>query len=965
MREDAGKRLTTRKIDLGVMAYLAGFFILFFAWAAWERKFTIGSDAFGYSFPMRTVAWQMIRQGAAPLWTPHIMSGYPLLAMGQLAIGYPLTWGYLFLPNTWAEQIYLLAPYLLGPAFLYAYCREVGRTRIASLLAGLTFGYGGIMIGVLGLYGFMSNTIVWIPLVLIALERARRPNRFALCVIGAAGASAMSLLSGYPQGFVYSAVIACAYGLFISAMPATRHESRDQPLPPLWSFQRWRPLAVALMAQLLSVGIGAWQLLEAMRAVRRSARVGLEQELFRSRTPQLINYELVSLLAPLYHWEIPVYAAPLSVVMAVLGLILIWRTENKDLRVAFWFAVVVVASLLLTADPVIYGLFNRVPIFKSFQVPMRHSFEWVLAVSVLAAFGWDALWARMKFTTADVRARRRQLIVALIGCALCSLIAALWWRSAMRAPLPESNVSVMGVLKSNYMIWKVCFVLLSLATIWQAHRVIATRTGKALVLFCVGLSCYVESHISTYRFWPQFAKPAARYQTPGAATRFLQDFPPTEDRVYTRIGLFQEEFPSAPRVDPPNVTALFGLHNVAGAEPLILDRYSRALGGVLADTISQRRGSSSNIQLITNPRSHVLDLLNARFVVTYAGLAPGSDVLTNKDGVDYVAQINRVLSPGDKVELPGLGAQADRLALVTLLSNSLEVEQGQPAGKVLVHTTDGPIFELTLRAGLDTAEWAHERPDVRAVVKHNLAPIFDDQPGDAANSFRSYRYLASPPLPNTTRIERIEITNIMARAQLHIVAVTPFDSATRTSTPLMPIDVGRWRPVYNRDEVLILRNERALPRAWLVGEAEAVDGEEALGQISGDENRCDFDPRRTALLETKPNALPALPHADLRNSTAQVTYEANGMQIRTVAAADAILVISQMAYPGWVATVDGQPSPVLTTDFILQGVRVPAGQHTVKLHYMAPAARVGGMISLATLLLLGGLAVLHRRLASK
>src|SRR5262249_20714402 len=156
---------------------------------------------------------------APPLWTPHILSGYPLLAMSQLALGYPLTWGYLFLPNVWAEQIYLLAPFLLGPTFVYSYCRELGRSRLGSLLAGLTFGYGGIMIGVLGLYGFMSNSIIWLPLVLIALERARRPGSFVPCLLAAASASAMSLLNGYLQGFAYSAVIACFYGLFISATP--------------------------------------------------------------------------------------------------------------------------------------------------------------------------------------------------------------------------------------------------------------------------------------------------------------------------------------------------------------------------------------------------------------------------------------------------------------------------------------------------------------------------------------------------------------------------------------------------------------------------------------------------------------------------------------------------------------------------------------------------------------------------
>ena len=79
-----------------------------------------------------TMFWQQLRQGRLPLWTPQIMSGYPLLSMAQIGIGYPLTWFYLFLPGRFAETIYDLAPYLLFPIFSYCYLREVGRSRTAD-----------------------------------------------------------------------------------------------------------------------------------------------------------------------------------------------------------------------------------------------------------------------------------------------------------------------------------------------------------------------------------------------------------------------------------------------------------------------------------------------------------------------------------------------------------------------------------------------------------------------------------------------------------------------------------------------------------------------------------------------------------------------------------------------------------------------------------------------------------------
>src|SRR5882724_11905788 len=162
-----------RKPDAATLALFAFFFGLFFAWIWTSGRFIIGGDAFLYSYPLRTVAWETIRQGGLPLWTPLVLSGYPLLAMSQVGLAYPLTWGYLFLPGHVAEQIYVLAPFLLTPAFTYAYAREIGLSRVAALLAGLSFGFGGATINLLGVIGMPANAQMWLPLLLIAIERSR------------------------------------------------------------------------------------------------------------------------------------------------------------------------------------------------------------------------------------------------------------------------------------------------------------------------------------------------------------------------------------------------------------------------------------------------------------------------------------------------------------------------------------------------------------------------------------------------------------------------------------------------------------------------------------------------------------------------------------------------------------------------------------------------------------------------
>jgi len=74
-----------------------------------------------------------------------------------------------------------------------------------------------------------------------------------------------------------------------------------------------------------------------------------------------------------------------------------------------------------------------------------------------------------------------------------------------------------------------------------------------------------------------------------------------------------------------------------------------------------------------------------------------------------------------------------------------------------------------------------------------------------------------------------------------------------------------------------------------------------------------------------------------------------------------VLVVSEIFYPGWVATVDGRQTEILLTDYLLRGLSLPAGQHKIEMHYTAMAARTGAIISGCALLLLCGLFACQRR----
>jgi hypothetical protein len=139
------------------------------------------------------------------------------------------------------------------------------------------------------------------------------------------------------------------------------------------------------------------------------------------------------------------------------------------------------------------------------------------------------------------------------------------------------------------------------------------------------------------------------------------------------------------------------------------------------------------------------------------------------------------------------------------------------------------------------------------------------------------------------------------------------------------------------------------PRASLVTDWTVVDEPvDALRAVL----RPGFDPGRTAILEADPGFEPTPGAAGSGVRTVEATPE--DVRMHVDAAAPSILVVRTTFDPGWSATVDGRPAPVLATDHLIQGVPVPAGEHEVRLTYRDPDVSRGLAAGSVVWLILAG-----------
>jgi hypothetical protein len=144
--------------------------------------------------------------------------------------------------------------------------------------------------------------------------------------------------------------------------------------------------------------------------------------------------------------------------------------------------------------------------------------------------------------------------------------------------------------------------------------------------------------------------------------------------------------------------------------------------------------------------------------------------------------------------------------------------------------------------------------------------------------------------------------------------------------------------VYGTGRMWIYRLNDAGPRAYLAHHVSPVDSEAVLGLDGVPEfNRQTealIDNDSMALLKASFTPAPAgVNRAGDKGEARIVSYARNSVVIDVNSSAPGVLVLHDINYPGWEASVDGEDRPILRANLLFRGVEVPAGRHRVTFEF--------------------------------
>lgn len=622
------------------------------------------------------------------MWTPYIFCGMPSLAS--------LMFPFFYLPSFVIELISrflplpALTPHVLHFIFagmgVFVFLRRKNASLGPALLGGMAFMFMPYLITMEAFgHGSQMMTSAYIPWALWAVDRlieklSWRHLALAGLILG------FQLLCGHVQIAYYSLMVIGLYVLFhLIHFIIQKHYNRL--LPTLGGIAGALILAGALSAVLFLLlqeytpfSIRGSPSVLQTAAGTKDTGVGFEYATQWSFSPgEMMTFIIPSFYGfggqPFYWGNMPFtdypnYMGILVLGFAIAAFVLYLPKSGPNRLLVMFLGTTILLALLLSYGyhfAFFYKLFyNYLPYFNKFRVPVMILILVQCAVAILAGLGLEGILSRLRTTdtaTKDEIAARsrisRRLWIALAVLAAVVLLLTILrgnFLDFMRSVYPDQY-------EPNYQepldkarfdmlfrdIWIVFFVVaggITMLALAAVQKISATTAAVVIGLITLADLWLVDKKIG--KTYPQTE--SANILQPDAITQFLQA-DSSLYRIYPAGRLFGEV-----RWSGQGFQSVGGYH---AAKPRLYQDFIEAVG----------------LQGASLPAPHVVDMLNAKYIITFESLADTNFAVRQQfqtgNGVLRIYE-NRAVLP--RAHLVGeYVVEADPIAALTRLRTGPEV----------------------------------------------------------------------------------------------------------------------------------------------------------------------------------------------------------------------------------------------------------------------------------------------------
>ncbi len=866
-------------------------------------------------FPGFTYWSDCYRQGLFPLWNTQRYGGMPWLIYSH--------GGMLYLPNMFfyvlfsfpdAVTLSYLFHALIAATGLFILCRNMGLSPPGSFLVACVFTTSGFYFF---LQSQLSNhsTVAYLPVFLLFLRRLHARagffNFILLCVTGC-----LMIYSGDTEGLVSNLAFA-----FLFIILLLRRES------PTGTPRTLFLAAAALGLGLLMYSVMVSVMLELLVHSIRSPNSLFDLE-FTGFFQDFIKYPPFMLLPWRYFEELhPVSSfngglSPFYLgLLPLIGMVLSLRLIRRDRRIAplWWTAAIMAGYLVATEIEFIADLARRIPVIGQMATPERSIEQVQLALLMAAGCAFDLVRKEIS----DRSFRLGALMLTALGVA-----------NIILAPL-------LVAFQTRYVLGglMICMGLAGLLVrvdIRDRTRLVSWAVAVIIIadVYLLALACVPRTDPGLFRLDPA-----------------VEEFLAGQDSGFRFIS-FEEV---GPEQDQPDLQGLvhgnMDFDSPWGHMRLPLHRYFEFLHvidpGVARDWIEILLGGKAekkifytidlfNPAFLSENNLHLLDLMAVKYIlsrgISFKFSSPFS--LLNEGGLvkgDWFA------FPREKNSSAALLREGGRRALEVELPYSMEFESHVYPGAQLALELKKPQAEpLPWRVSVRILAAEPGAGRMETILVKNIEA---SGPSDAEFPF----VVSLDEFSDRYTVFVLDLTS--EKPGRRALVIDP--RIIRNDAPFQRIKPG---------PVDIFVNTRALPRAFGVHKAMTTTPDR-IRDMLGDPER--FDPGGIILFEEggvpedliasineQPHPLPD------KEVVKMVKHGSQHVRIRSRLFSEGWVFLSDPAYPGWRAWVDGEERMIWRADYVFRAVHVPKGDHTIDFRYLPVSFRAGLWFSIGSVVTL-------------